>query len=80
MPRELPTLEDTDWMPFGKYYKSRTPMSEVPASYLHWLWTNGLQADLKLNTPQGKVARYVEKHLTHLKKEHPDGIWDYDKT
>lgn len=73
--KTLSTLEDLDPMPFGKYYRSRTPMQDVPASYLHFLWTTGLKADLKLNTPQGKVARYIEKNLNHMKKEFPDGIW-----
>jgi hypothetical protein len=31
-------LQDTDKMPWGKY--KGTPMQDVPASYLHWLWTN----------------------------------------
>lgn len=30
-------LTDTDPMPFGKY--KGTPMQDVPASYLHWLWS-----------------------------------------
>lgn len=76
MPKELKQLEDLDWMPFGKYYVSRTPMQEVPASYLHYLWTHGIKVDLQMNTPQGKVARYIQKHLSHLKQEHPDGIWE----
>ena len=72
----LKELDDTDIMPFGQYYRTRTKMSEVPASYLHWLWINGLQKhELKQNTPQGAVARYIERNLNHLKKEHPDGIW-----
>lgn len=75
----LAVLQDTDVMPFGKYAASRTLMQDVPASYLHWLYTNkndNIQRDLKLNTPQGKVARYIKANLAHLKKEHPDGIWD----
>jgi uncharacterized protein (DUF3820 family) len=75
MADELPTLTDLDVMPFGKYYASRTKMQDVPASYLHWLWTNGLKGELKARSPQGKVARYIDQNLEHLKKEHPDGIW-----
>lgn len=75
---KLPLLDDLDPMPFGQYAKTRTPMQDVPASYLHFLWTkpgDNLQRDLNLNTPQGKVARYIKAHLSHLQKEHPDGIW-----
>lgn len=31
-----PALTDTDRMPFGKY--KGEPLSDVPASYLSWLW------------------------------------------
>jgi hypothetical protein len=63
-------LEDLDPMPFGKH---RTmPMQDVPASYLHYLWTKGL----KNETATSPVARYIKRHLNHLKKEHPDGIWE----
>lgn len=75
---KLVLLQDLDPMPFGKYAGTRTLMQDVPASYLHWLWTqkgDNIQRDLKLNTPQGKVARYIRDHLAHLQKEHPDGIW-----
>ena len=72
----LKTLDGLDIMPFGQYYRSRTKMQDVPASYLHYLWVNGLKKhELKQNTPQGAVARYIEAHLNHLQKEHPDGIW-----
>lgn len=64
-------------MPFGKYYKERRKMQDVPASYFHYLWTSGMkQYELEQNTPQGAVARYIKANLSHLKQEHPDGIWD----
>lgn len=72
-PMDLPTLKDTDPMPFGQHL--RLPMQDVPAEYLHFLWTRGLKAQLKTRTPQGKVARYIEANMSALKKEHPDGIW-----
>ena len=65
----MKTLEDTDLMPFGKY--KGQPMQDVPASYLHWLWTNGKQSDR-----QCLVADYIRRNLNVLKKEHEDGIWD----
>jgi hypothetical protein len=51
-------------------------MQDVPASYLHWLWTNGLKNELKARSAQGKVARYIQANMEALKEEHPDGIWD----
>lgn len=61
-------LDDTDPMPFGRYQGD--PMAEVPASYFHWLWTNGLSRD-----PRNEVADYIRRNLESLKQEHPDGIW-----
>lgn len=61
-------LQDIDPMPFGKH--KGIPMQDVPASYFHYLWSNGLRLDR--NSP---VADYIRRNLTALKKEHPDGIW-----
>jgi hypothetical protein len=55
-------------MPYGKY-KGR-PMQDVPASYLHWLWTNGKEHDR-----QDPVAQYIRDNLDALKQEYEDGIW-----
>jgi len=67
------TLDDLDPMPFGKYGpKGMDPraMQDVPASYFHYLWVNGLSKD-----PRGDVAQYIKRNLSALRKEHPDGIW-----
>lgn len=65
-------LSDTDPMPFGAH--AGKPMQDVPASYLHWLWTNGLKDD-----PRGEdrvaVADYIRRNLNALKMEHRDGVW-----
>lgn len=61
-------LSDTDKMPFGKH--RGVPMQDVPASYLHWLWSNGLKDDKR-----SEVADYIRRNLDALKKEHTDGIW-----
>lgn len=61
-------LQDTDLMPFGKY--TGTPMQDVPAQYLHWLWTNGKKHDRAC-----PVADYIRRNLSALKQEHKDGIW-----
>lgn len=62
-------LEDTDPMPFGKY--AGKSMSDVPARYLHWLWTDGKEHEWKTDP----VAAYIKHNLDALKKEYPDGIW-----
>jgi hypothetical protein len=61
-------LQDDDPMPFGKY--KGTPMQDVPASYLFWLWNNGMK-----NDKQSDVADYIRRNLSVLRQEHPDGIW-----
>lgn len=61
-------LNDDSKMPFGKF-KGR-PMSDVPASYLFFLWTNGIQGD-KLSP----VGDYIRRNLSALKQEHKDGVW-----
>ena len=68
-------LTDNDPMPFGKYGKeSRDPrnMAQVPADYLFWLWTNGLRE----KTLTSNVADYIQRNLSSLQMEYPDGIWD----
>ena len=62
------TLTDTDKMPFGKH--KGEPMQDVPAAYLHWLWSNGKKDDRLC-----PVANYIRTNLSALKQEHPDGIW-----
>jgi hypothetical protein len=62
-------LTDTDKMPFGKH--KGVPMQDVPASYLHYLWANGLSSD-----SQSNVADYIRRNKSALKQEYPDGIWD----
>jgi len=68
MAKEEMILGDTDPMPFGQY--KGKPMQDVPASYFHWLWINGLREDR-----QSDVAAYIRKSLDALRKEYPDGIW-----
>jgi hypothetical protein len=66
--RPLVQLGDTDPMPFGKY--KGQPMQDVPASYLHWLWTAGKRLDKIC-----PVADYIRRNLSALKTEYEDGIW-----
>ena len=62
-------LDDTDPMPFGKY--RGTPMQDVPAAYLHFLWRTGMKHNVKTDA----VADYIERNLTALKQEYSDGLW-----
>jgi len=62
-------LEDDSLMPFGKHKGEM--MQDVPASYLHYLWNNGL----KNQTKTSNVARYIEDNINVLKTENRDLIW-----
>lgn len=57
-------------MPFGKY--KGIPMSDVPVSYLHYLWT---QYNFKNKTKESNVAAYIQENLDALKQENDDLIW-----
>lgn len=63
------TLTDKDPMPFGKH--KGKPMKDVPASYLHWLWHNGLSSDRG-----SAVWQYVQDNRGVLETETPDPVWD----
>lgn len=39
--KRQPAFTDTDPMPFGKH--KGEPLQDVPASYLAWLWRDGLR-------------------------------------
>ena len=60
-------MTDESIMPFGKHKGKR--MADVPASYLHYLWTNGMSEE------KGDVANYIRENLDALKMECPDKIW-----
>lgn len=61
-------LADVDEMPFGKH--RGVFMQDVPATYLHYLWQNGLKDD-----KQSNVADYIRRNISALKQEYPDGVW-----
>jgi len=61
-------LNDMDKMPFGKH--KGVPMQDVPAAYLHWLWSNGKEHDKIC-----PVADYIRRNVTALSQEYRDGIW-----
>lgn len=63
-------LTDDDKMPFGKY--KGVVMADVPATYLHWLWTEG---GMKNKVKTSDVAQYIAENIDALRQEHKDGIW-----
>lgn len=64
----MKSLSDTDPMPFGKH--KGESMQDVPASYLYYLWVNGLKENV-----QSDVADYIRRNISALKTEYKNGIW-----
>ena len=62
-------LTDLSQMPFGKF--RGTPMQDVPADYLFWLFQNGMKKD----TDKSPVAEYIRKSIHAFQLEEPDLIW-----
>ena len=52
-------MQDSDPFPFGKH--KGTPIGDVPASYLLWLYDNGLK--------DGSVKTYIDNNMKHLQEE-----------
>lgn len=53
-------LTDESLMPFGDAHKG-TPMADVPASYLMYLYDDGLKP--------GNVRTYIEENMDSITKE-----------
>lgn len=70
----METLTDTDTIWFGKH--NRTPLEDVPASYLIWLWNQGLKQEVGQNSKRGALARYIRDNRGALEGEAPDSIMD----
>lgn len=60
-------MNDQSEMPFGKYKGKK--MEDVPASYLLWLWDNGVWAET--NKP---LHNYIRGSFTALETEAKDYI------
>jgi len=52
-------MTDTDKMPFGKHAGKR--MEDVPASYLLWLWDNGVWQE-----PHKSIHGYIKASWSAL--------------
>lgn len=63
------TLTDNSPMPFGKHVN--TPMANVPAGYLLWLYNDKIKGvpGIKLSKYQRAVRDYVEENMDVLKQE-----------
>lgn len=57
-------MTDQDLMPFGKHKGAK--MEDVPASYLLWLWNEGIS--------HAGVRAYIIDAFSALEKECPDTI------
>jgi uncharacterized protein (DUF3820 family) len=66
LPADKGEYTDLSPMPFGKY--QGLILQDVPASYLHYLWTHKPISDKKLEN-------YIERNLHNLKKDYPNGLW-----
>lgn len=67
-----PKLEDLSPMPYGAHVNKR--MQDVPASYLLWMWNDGLRHVLNEDSKRGSVARYIKESMSALQKDDPDTI------
>lgn len=65
---------DDDEITFGKYNGTR--MGKVPASYLLWLWNNGMWRESR-GADRDPVRNYIIKNFNHLTTECPDTIVDH---
>lgn len=60
--KRYPAFHDDDLMSFGKYKNQR--LSDVPASYLYWLWHN-----TGINATNPKLANYIWNVQEDIKQE-----------
>ena len=70
-------LQDSDKMPSLSRFKDSgahqgKPMEKVPASYLHFLWTEFNKKDQVDTCP---IADYINRNMMALQKEYSNGIW-----
>lgn len=63
--KKHPALIDTDLMPFGKF--KGQPMSDVPCSYLEWLWNNIKQQGI--NPSNESVYNYIHNSKEAIEQE-----------
>jgi hypothetical protein len=64
-------FKDDDLITFGKHMG--TAMKDVPASYLLWLWENGMWRET-LSNRSDPVRLYIIENFHALETECPDTI------
>jgi hypothetical protein len=68
--KKYPAYTDTDTMIFGKHRGE--PLSDIPASYFRWLWTEGGIKDYlgsKSNSNNTRLANYIWNSQDALAQE-----------
>jgi hypothetical protein len=68
-------MTDDDELTFGKY--NGTKIGKVPASYLLWLWNNGMWKSNTRSQREDPVREYIVKYFNHLETECPDIIIEH---
>lgn len=67
--------DDDDEITFGKY--NGTAIGKVPASYLLWLWNNGMWRANTRSQAEDPVRLYIVENFHALETECPDTIIDH---
>jgi Putative quorum-sensing-regulated virulence factor len=68
-------MTDDDEITFGRY--NGTKIGKVPASYLLWLWNNGMWMANSRSQREDPVRIYIVKNFNALETECPDIIIDH---
>ena len=68
-------MSDNDEITFGKY--NGTPIGKVPASYLLWLWENGMYRANVKGADNDPVRLYIIQNFHALETECSDRIIEH---
>jgi uncharacterized protein (DUF3820 family) len=68
-------MTDDDIVTFGRYCGEK--IGKVPASYLLWLWDNGLWDANKRGARVDPVRQYIIENFHALETESPDYIIEH---
>lgn len=63
---------DDDEMPFGKHKGAK--LSDVPTSYLLWLWDEGLYSESNVRTSRYPLHAYIYNSFSALEQDAPNYI------
>lgn len=69
---DIEAFTHDDEITFGKYRGTR--MGDVPASYLLWLWNNGMWKQDTLSQRNDPIRKYIVEHFNSLERDCPDII------